>query len=98
MMNKAKITSASLMDDAAAYFVNLKNTGTWKMEISRNTQIIASTTQISELETKVSKLSHVKAPTGPSKRHLELLAVLELATTVLNSGISRKLIARLSTA
>jgi len=66
MMNKAKITSASLMDDATAYFVNLKNMGTWKMEISRNTQIIALTTQISELETIVSKLSHVKAPTGPS--------------------------------
>jgi hypothetical protein len=30
MMNKAKITSASLMDDASAYFVNLKNTGNWK--------------------------------------------------------------------
>ena len=54
---------ALLMDDAAAYSVNLK---TWKAEISRNTQIIALTMQISELETKVSKLSHVKAPTGPS--------------------------------
>jgi len=65
MMNKAKITLALLMDDAAAYFVNLKNTGNWKTEISRNTQIIALTTQISELKTEVSKLSHVKAPTGP---------------------------------
>ena len=43
MMNKAKISSALLMDDAAAYFVNLKNTGNWKTEISRNTQIIALT-------------------------------------------------------
>ena len=33
--------------------VNLKNTGQWKTEISMNTQIIALTTQISELETKV---------------------------------------------
>jgi hypothetical protein len=65
-MNKAKITSDSLIDDASAYFVNLKNTGNWKTEISRNTQIIALTTQISALETKVSKLSHVKAPTGHS--------------------------------
>jgi hypothetical protein len=56
-MNKAKITLNLLMDDAAAYFVNLKNTGNWKTEISRNTQIIALTMQISELETKVSKLS-----------------------------------------
>ncbi len=66
MMNKAKITSDLLMDDAAAYFVNLKNTGNWKMEISRNTQIIVLTTQISKLETKVSKLSRFKAPTGHS--------------------------------
>jgi hypothetical protein len=64
MMNKAKITSASLMDDASAYFVNLKNTGHWKTEISRNTQIIALTTQITALETKVTKLSSAKAPTG----------------------------------
>ncbi len=65
-MNKAKITSDSLIDDASAYFINLKNTGNWKTEISRNTQIIALTMQISALETKVSKLSHVKAPTGHS--------------------------------
>ncbi len=64
MMKKAKIRSDSLMDDASAYFVNLKNMGNWKTEISRNTQIIALTTQISALETKVTKLSHVKAPTG----------------------------------
>ncbi len=66
MMNKAKITLDLLMDDAAAYFINLKNMGNWKMEISRNTQIIALTTQISELETKVSQLSCFKAPIGPS--------------------------------
>jgi hypothetical protein len=66
MMNKAKIMLDLLMDNAAAYFVNLKNTGNWKTEISRNTQNIALTTQISELETKVSKLSHCKAPTGHS--------------------------------
>jgi hypothetical protein len=45
------------MDDAAAYFANLKQTGNWKTEIARNTQIIALTTQISKLESKVSKLS-----------------------------------------
>jgi len=56
-MNKAKITSASLMDDVSAYFVNLKNMGNWKTEMSRNTQIIALTTQITVLETKVTKLS-----------------------------------------
>jgi hypothetical protein len=56
-MNEAKITLNSLMDDAAAYFLNLKNTGNWKTEITRNTQIIALTIQISALESKVSKLS-----------------------------------------
>jgi hypothetical protein len=66
MMNKAKITLQSLMDDAAAYYVNFKNTGQWKTEISRNTQIIALTMQISELETKVSKLLTIRAPTGQS--------------------------------
>ncbi len=29
-MNKAKITSNLLMDDAATYFVNLMETGNWK--------------------------------------------------------------------
>ncbi len=68
MMNKAKIRLRLLMDDAAAYYVNIKNTGQWKTEISRNTQIIALTTQISELETKVSKLLTIRAPTGQSAR------------------------------
>jgi hypothetical protein len=45
------------MDDAAAYFVNLKNNSFWKAKIARNTKIIALTMQISELESKVSKLS-----------------------------------------
>jgi hypothetical protein len=44
MMNKAKITSQLLMDYAAAYYLNKKNTSQWKTEISRNTQIIALTT------------------------------------------------------
>jgi hypothetical protein len=35
-------------------------------DLTRNTQIIALTMQISELETKVSKLSTVRAPTGQS--------------------------------
>jgi hypothetical protein len=66
MMNKAKITSNSLTDDAAAYFVNLKNTGNWKTEISRNTQIIPLTMQISVLESKVSKLSTDRTSSGQS--------------------------------
>ncbi len=62
-MNKAKIMSQSLFNDAAAYYVNLKNSGAWKTEILRNTQIIALTTEMNELENKVTNLSTVKAPT-----------------------------------
>ena len=66
MMSKATITLNLLMDDAAAYFVNLKNIGNWKTEIARNTQIIALTTQISALESKVSKLSTDRTLNGQS--------------------------------
>jgi hypothetical protein len=66
MMNKAKITLNLLMDDAAAYFANFKNTGNWKTEITRNAQIVALTMQISELESKVSKLSTDRTLNGQS--------------------------------
>jgi len=39
------------MDDASAYIINPKNTGAWKIEISRNSQIIALATQLTELKT-----------------------------------------------
>jgi hypothetical protein len=65
-MNKAKIMPQLLMDNAAAYYANLKNTGQWKTEISKNTQIIVLTMQITELKTKVSKVLIVRAPTGQS--------------------------------
>jgi hypothetical protein len=48
------------MDDAAAYYINLKNTGVWKMEISCNSQIIVLTTQLTELKTEIGKLSASK--------------------------------------
>jgi hypothetical protein len=47
MMNKSNTTSQILIDDASAYYVNLKNTGAWKVELSKNLQFIALTTQIS---------------------------------------------------
>jgi hypothetical protein len=59
MMNKSQLSSQSLMDDASAYYVNLKNTGAWKVELSRDTQIIAPTNQLFEWKTNFSKL---KAP------------------------------------
>ena len=61
MMNKSVVTSQALMDDAAAYFINLKNTGAWKTEVSCNSQIIALTTQLTELKTEIGKLSASKA-------------------------------------
>ena len=60
LMNKSIVTSQELMNDAAAYFVNLKNTGAWKIEISRNSQIIALTTQLTELKMEIGKLSASK--------------------------------------
>ncbi len=65
-MYKAKITLNLLMDDDAAYFVNIKNTCNWKTEIARNTQIIVVTTQIFELEAKASKLLTNRTSTGQS--------------------------------
>ena len=59
-MNKSTVTLQELMDDASAYFINLKNTGAWKIEISRNSQIVALTTQLTELKTEIGKLSASK--------------------------------------
>ena len=56
LMNKSNVTSQELMDDASAYFINLKNTGAWKIEISRTSQIVALTTQLTELKTEIGKL------------------------------------------
>jgi len=42
-MNKSIVTLQELMDDVAPYYINLKNTGAWKMEMSRNSQIFALT-------------------------------------------------------
>ncbi len=61
-MNKARVTSQTLIDDALAYYVNLKNTGAWRIKLSRNTQIIALTIQLSELKTEMTKLSDAKIP------------------------------------
>jgi hypothetical protein len=51
-----------LINNASAYYVNLKNTGAWKTKLSHNTQIIALTTQLSELKTEITKLSASKDP------------------------------------
>ncbi len=67
MMNKTCVTSKSLIVDALAFYVNLKNTGAWKTETSHNSQIIALTTQLSDLKTKLSNLMFNKAPLKQDK-------------------------------
>ncbi len=57
MMNKSNVMSQILIDKASAYYINLKITGAWKVELSKNLQFIALTTQIYKLESKISKLS-----------------------------------------
>ncbi len=48
------------MEEAATYYLNLKSTGAWKTEISKHLQIIALTTQIAEMESKISNLAIAK--------------------------------------
>ncbi len=57
MMNKSFISSQDLIDDTSAYYVNLKNTGAQKIELSKYCQIIAFTTELSELKAKIAKIS-----------------------------------------
>jgi hypothetical protein len=40
------------MDDVSTYYTNMVASGDWKTEINKHTQIIALTTQISELNKK----------------------------------------------
>jgi hypothetical protein len=58
-----------LMDEAGTYFTNLVASGSWKVEVSKHAQIIALTTQISELKNEFSKvkiatMSNKKTPTS----------------------------------
>jgi hypothetical protein len=87
MMNKTHVTSQSLINDASAYYVNLKNMGAWKIEMACNSQIIALTTQLLELKTELSKLLASKAPAKQDK------AVLSSGKSkyILNYGVSGKL-------
>ncbi len=67
MMNKMRVTLESLIDDALAYYVNLKNTGAWKTDTSRNSQIIVLTTQPLGLKSEISNLAFNKAPLKQDK-------------------------------
>jgi hypothetical protein len=52
-MDKEIVTPQSLMDDAGTYYTNLMGLGSWKLETGKHLQIIALTTQILELKTKI---------------------------------------------
>jgi hypothetical protein len=49
-MDKEIVTSQSLMDDASTYYTIMVASKDWKTEVNKHTQIIALTTQISELK------------------------------------------------
>jgi hypothetical protein len=77
-MDKEIVTSQSLMDDASTYYTNLVASGDWKSEVNKHAQIIALTTQITELkkefnETKAAKKSIAPAPvpSGPGSNKFE---------------------------
>ena len=56
-MDKDFFTPQLLMDDAGTYYTNLVSSGSWNMESSKHAQIIALTTQLSELKTELQSLS-----------------------------------------
>jgi hypothetical protein len=53
-MDKEIVTPQLLIDEARTYFTNLVASGSWKAKASKHAQIIALTTQISELKNKIS--------------------------------------------
>jgi hypothetical protein len=98
LMNKSPVTSQELMDDASAYFINLKNTGAWKIEISRSSQIIALTTQLTELKTEFAaskaskgtpKLDDGKSTGGPAKYVFELWHLEKIDNKVEHNMVER---------
>ncbi len=55
-LDKEKVSSQLLMDDASTYYTNLVASGAWKTEVSKHAQIIVLTTQILELKKEVSQV------------------------------------------
>ncbi len=55
-MNKEIVTSQSLMDDASTYYTNLVASNNWKTGINKHAQIIALTTQVSDLKKEFSQV------------------------------------------
>ena len=57
LMNCENYSLESLMNEASLYYINLKSSGRWKIETNKHQQIIALTTQINEMNDKLSKLT-----------------------------------------
>ncbi len=77
-MDKEIVTSQPLMDNASMYYTNLVASGDWKSEVNKHAQIIALTTQITELkkefnETKAAKnaITPAPVPSGPGLNKFE---------------------------
>ncbi len=56
-MNCENYSLESLMNKASLYYINLKSSSRWKIETNMHQQIIALTTQINEMNDKLSKLT-----------------------------------------
>ncbi len=69
-MDKEKVTSQSLMADTSSYYTNLVASGDWKLEINKHAQIIALTTQISELKMAMSQVKTSTKPSGDTNKIL----------------------------
>jgi len=57
LMNRENYTSESLMTEASLFSLNLKSSSGWKIETNKHQQIIALTTQLNEMESKLAKLT-----------------------------------------
>jgi hypothetical protein len=57
LMNRENYTAESLMTELSLFYLNLKYSGGWKIETNKHQQIIALTTQLNEMETKLAKLT-----------------------------------------
>jgi hypothetical protein len=57
LINRENYTAESLMTESSLFCLNLKSSGGWKIETTVHQQIIALTTQLNEMETKLVKLT-----------------------------------------
>ncbi len=57
LMNCENYKAESLTTKSSLFCLNLKSSGSWKIETNKHQQIIALTTQLNEMETKLAKLT-----------------------------------------